>query len=422
MASVSRKVVLRDHYLPQILRYFDSDGNPKPRWSCSIDCAICREPLAIFQPADADHHAFTCLPCGHVFGYKCINTWLTTCESEPACPSCRMSLIHSGCHCLTKIKPLEFSPGFNINSIRPNYTEVPTMCRKCKSHVYRGPSGQYVPPRGHGLSRNQVHIIQPTQELYTMDYRPEWQPWVPRRANPSAPRQPQADARGRQPRENLAAFPTYGEIGRAYHQVHQNSNSRRQPLAIHPLVAQASLAAHARAQSLSETRATPHLRGGQETGQEAGQEAGHGDLQTLYEERGSEANSEPQPSSSSETPESPKEDEMVVSNEANAQELGGQHTPQPQVLMPEHQYRPSPQQIHHHNHTQFIQSQIRRLASGRLANQLARHAQGQMHMREAGQAGRQTHPIQIGDNGLFTLPYFPNDDWTNAIPTPWQFL
>ncbi|KAI0594492.1 hypothetical protein F4775DRAFT_573921 [Biscogniauxia sp. FL1348] len=424
MSAQPQKILLQDHYLPEIIKHFDSQGIPLPHESCSIDCAICREPLAVFQPADEDHHRWTCLPCGHVFGYNCIRTWFRTSESGPACPSCRQSMVHPFCHHPTHFKALHLKPGFNIHKAMPTSNKLSPLCRGC------GPKNPHLNPQRHPMPQGDIR-------------RADWltSPWLAFDQNTPEPLRPSMQARrdaspgspiggGQSPRrylapmsfgpytdapdapdtrgqpspEYLAPYPMWRDIGSVYHHAYHNY-PHQEPLVIHPLIAQATQAAQARATSFSQSQQTP-APGGQAEGRQES-------AQARYEENGIEFDSETQPDSSAEEPGSPKIDEAADPNHGDAQEPRRGRLAQYQVQMPENPYRQDPQQVQHPNHHPQSSGQIRRLASARLTVQLARRAQAQMHMRESGRAGQPTPQAGPSLSAPIPLPIFPDPPYQN---------
>ncbi|KAI1504297.1 hypothetical protein F5X99DRAFT_371699 [Biscogniauxia marginata] len=147
MAAQPKIDRLRDNYLPEILTHLDKDGNPLPEESCSVDCAICREPLAIFQREDDSNHAWACLPCGHLFGYDCIQTWFRSTFPYPACPSCRKHMIHNRCRHMWRAHKLPSSDGFNIRTLLPASNKVPQLCERCDpTNVHFDPANAHPLP------------------------------------------------------------------------------------------------------------------------------------------------------------------------------------------------------------------------------------------------------------------------------------
>lgn len=55
-------------------------------------CIVCREEISVNAGADNTDKAKR-LPCGHVFHFKCLRSWL---ERQQACPTCRRPLLTDG--------------------------------------------------------------------------------------------------------------------------------------------------------------------------------------------------------------------------------------------------------------------------------------------------------------------------------------
>ncbi|KAM5351054.1 hypothetical protein ACJ41O_003777 [Fusarium nematophilum] len=70
----------------------------------SLECAICLEPMTVLPDQHRDDpgmpgfdHSARILPCGHIFGTKCILTALRQDFPLGTCPTCRRALQHSRC-------------------------------------------------------------------------------------------------------------------------------------------------------------------------------------------------------------------------------------------------------------------------------------------------------------------------------------
>ncbi|CAJ2511293.1 Uu.00g069180.m01.CDS01 [Anthostomella pinea] len=109
---------LVDHYTPNWLDYFSPDGDLLGDVLLQVDCQICDKKLAIIQPPDDENEAYTVLPCGHAFGYNCIQLWLEG-GNNPTCPSCRKSLEHRDCGHLFSPQSFEPVDGFNVHQDLP---------------------------------------------------------------------------------------------------------------------------------------------------------------------------------------------------------------------------------------------------------------------------------------------------------------
>ncbi|KAL5733564.1 hypothetical protein ACOSQ2_033256 [Xanthoceras sorbifolium] len=62
----------------------------------SGQCIICTEQWG----SEGDHHQLCCLPCGHLYGYSCISTWIQQPGAFPVCPVCKAPCTLNG---LTRI-------------------------------------------------------------------------------------------------------------------------------------------------------------------------------------------------------------------------------------------------------------------------------------------------------------------------------
>lgn len=95
-----------------------------------IICAICRESrlqLSVRQKKDKDTTPAQ-LPCGHVFGRECLETWL---KDNSHCPACRLDLKYPSCGHVLKPRTLDQE---NIRSIPPTIPlggKIPSNCRDC---------------------------------------------------------------------------------------------------------------------------------------------------------------------------------------------------------------------------------------------------------------------------------------------------
>ncbi|KAI1740644.1 hypothetical protein F4680DRAFT_418743 [Xylaria scruposa] len=115
-----------DHYAPNWLPYFSSNGDSLVRFN--VECQMCDKCLAISQPTEAV--SFCVLPCGHAFGYKCAVTWIN--GTSRTCPTCRFSLVYSGCgHEFTPSK-LKLADGINMRDAISECIGLPEKCSSCR--------------------------------------------------------------------------------------------------------------------------------------------------------------------------------------------------------------------------------------------------------------------------------------------------
>jgi hypothetical protein len=87
-----------DNYFPSPNEAFQSQGeNTTPR---RLICTICFE--TELKPADNVAGPYrdsdpAVLPCGHVFGWVCLQFWLEARPGKGSCPTCRFPLRHDAC-------------------------------------------------------------------------------------------------------------------------------------------------------------------------------------------------------------------------------------------------------------------------------------------------------------------------------------
>ncbi|KAI0019771.1 hypothetical protein F4780DRAFT_404536 [Xylariomycetidae sp. FL0641] len=123
-----------DIYAPNWLPFFSPEGNLVEGVSLHVDCQICGvKELAIVQPPDDDHEEYVVLPCGHAFGFACVNLWLNGPNGHPSCPACRKPVRHGCSHgVLRALKPAD---GFNIHREIPDIAgaaeSLPRQCARC---------------------------------------------------------------------------------------------------------------------------------------------------------------------------------------------------------------------------------------------------------------------------------------------------
>ncbi|RYC56659.1 hypothetical protein CHU98_g9559 [Xylaria longipes] len=147
---------LDDSYLPNLLPYFDPSGILLPDMNLCVECGICGTGLAINQRADQDHEAFAMLPCGHLFGYRCITRWV---EQMPNCPQCRMNMVHRACGHDITINEMEGGLGFNIHRDLPAALgasqQIPSRCNACHTNRNNNNNNNREPGRHNSRRRAQ---------------------------------------------------------------------------------------------------------------------------------------------------------------------------------------------------------------------------------------------------------------------------
>ncbi|KAI1097507.1 hypothetical protein F4804DRAFT_347121 [Jackrogersella minutella] len=128
-------------------QYFDSEfdmyGN---RIFIDLTCGICGD-CKLEVPSRVTPHrspeetcqaeSMSVLPCGHFFGSRCLDRWISTCKNEEKygdCPLCRFPLYYEDCSHDIRIRP--FDPRFHrINQLAHTIPEggvVPAHCKSCR--------------------------------------------------------------------------------------------------------------------------------------------------------------------------------------------------------------------------------------------------------------------------------------------------
>ncbi|KAI1171201.1 hypothetical protein F4777DRAFT_583136 [Nemania sp. FL0916] len=108
---------VEDIYAPSWFSSFDSRGRLNPGAAMKVECQICTKKLAVTKRPDSKHETFTMLPCGHVFGYKCVKHWLEQAD-RPNCPQCRTKMVYA-CGCQVRPTEMRGGPSFNPHSKLP---------------------------------------------------------------------------------------------------------------------------------------------------------------------------------------------------------------------------------------------------------------------------------------------------------------
>ncbi|KAJ2978045.1 hypothetical protein NUW58_g7618 [Xylaria curta] len=215
-------------YAPNWAPYFEQNGKRKSGVEIAVDCAICRQSLAITQCADYQHESFTVLPCGHVFGFECIEQWF---REAGNCPTCRKRLVteffysffpcyalatpvgfqcsrhlltlvnitdscavnstqHMGCGHYVEVDRMCGGSGFNIHkilkSIPPHGENLPMDCKWCEGCRRNGmvpgpgPYGPIPQPDVYDLSQRNLSTLTPQGRNHMPGYLPrmsETWPW-----------------------------------------------------------------------------------------------------------------------------------------------------------------------------------------------------------------------------------------------------
>jgi len=100
-----------------------------------IICAICRESrLQICERLGKDTDTTPALlPCGHVFGYKCLKTYLSDLDDNPLCPVCRLDLRYPKCGHAIEPRALDQENIRPLPDTIPLGGKIPPHCRDCSN-------------------------------------------------------------------------------------------------------------------------------------------------------------------------------------------------------------------------------------------------------------------------------------------------
>jgi hypothetical protein len=95
-----------------------------------IVCEICFESeLVVSRPrSNIRDETPAILPCGHVFGHKCISEWL---ESHSTCPTCRLKLKHTKCGHVLEAIPIHIYDILQIPKTIPRGGWIGETCAQC---------------------------------------------------------------------------------------------------------------------------------------------------------------------------------------------------------------------------------------------------------------------------------------------------
>ncbi len=146
--------IIRDLYLTfrsfwkrvqDLIQYRKATANMNERYPNATEtdlaasdktCIICREEMEAVAPipGQIQPHAAKILPCGHIFHFRCLRSWL---ERQQTCPTCRRSV-------------LETTPTNVANQQNVNPPVVPLQPQQAHPIA---PAPQNIPPAMHPLFR-----------------------------------------------------------------------------------------------------------------------------------------------------------------------------------------------------------------------------------------------------------------------------
>ncbi|KAK8128070.1 hypothetical protein PG984_009178 [Apiospora sp. TS-2023a] len=99
----------------------------------ALECQICLisrlEIRAASSPKIKSDTRPAILPCGHVFGHRCLSKWL---RSHSACPCCRLRLRHHGCGHRVEPRVVDSSSIMHLPRTLSDGGVVGALCRTCR--------------------------------------------------------------------------------------------------------------------------------------------------------------------------------------------------------------------------------------------------------------------------------------------------
>ncbi|KAK8105737.1 uncharacterized protein PG998_003790 [Apiospora kogelbergensis] len=118
---------------PKITFLVGSDGGTNRPGAHAMECQICRVSTLHLRPASSPKIKSdtrpAMLPCGHVFGHRCLAKWL---RSHDACPCCRLRLRHRDCGHRVEPRVVDSSSIFRLPRTLPDGGVIGDLCHKCR--------------------------------------------------------------------------------------------------------------------------------------------------------------------------------------------------------------------------------------------------------------------------------------------------
>ncbi|KAI1190909.1 hypothetical protein F5B17DRAFT_6567 [Nemania serpens] len=116
---------MSEHYGNQTTEWFAAE---KARIRVMTRCAFCNMRLSVHSPPNGvDVEAFAILPCGHAFGFGCLEMWL---EHTPECPTCGASAKHRRCGHLVELEKKQQIHKRIFLDVT-DLAEFPSRCHDC---------------------------------------------------------------------------------------------------------------------------------------------------------------------------------------------------------------------------------------------------------------------------------------------------
>ncbi|KAK8090588.1 hypothetical protein PG994_000093 [Apiospora phragmitis] len=99
-----------------------------------LECQICLVSSLHLRPASSPKIKSdtrpAILPCGHIFGHRCLAKWLRT---HDACPCCRLRLRHRACRHRVEPRVVDASSVFHLPRTLADGGAVGDLCRPCRA-------------------------------------------------------------------------------------------------------------------------------------------------------------------------------------------------------------------------------------------------------------------------------------------------
>ncbi|KAK8080120.1 hypothetical protein PG997_007938 [Apiospora hydei] len=118
---------------PKIAFLVGSEGDGRLTSEPVLGCQICLVSRLDLRPASSPKIKSdtrpAILPCGHIFGHRCLAKWLRT---HDACPCCRLRLRHPACRHRVEPRVVDSSSIFHLPRTLSDGGVIGDLCRTCR--------------------------------------------------------------------------------------------------------------------------------------------------------------------------------------------------------------------------------------------------------------------------------------------------